>query len=642
VNAPAGAACSSLAMPLEWLHGLVIIDLPGLGSISESHREYTLSQIQMADVIVYLLSPRGPSQDDMETISLIRRYGKRLLLGVAQWDKIEQAVRDGEKEPDLKKWSADIEQKTGDIVRLYSVSKYGRGRQALLNFFDHAKAEISAIRNRRFCTEAQAVLQGALQQNKNGQETCLARSEAEIQHLHNKYITSRQTMIDLKSELYEKQNQDRKKLEVSSRQIVSAAKQGLQDKLDSTRSHFIDSVNESGEQIDAYWDEFKRLGADSSNDAVAGAAVKLSELSTYYGKLEIPGNLVSEFNVTLPEPEQIELDDFLNVSRLKQLESTLTAHQTQKPVKEQKALVPVSKKQDQLLADLIKRKNEIQFMPLPTVIKEIEGSGKWATYGRTIGEIADLALIVIDPPIIGAKIASLIGRGAKSASLAKTVTNVTKVARSAQMGNKVHPAIKKLGMLEMLSLGYWGEKLGTMLGDGPKVEEIIDPDALAEQQLKMLEIESQIQACQQKLSKLSEIESERILSDWAMEQNKKERARAESQIEELRQEARSAMEQAKMDAARRYNELIRQQADNAIHHWLRNFDLQSRTMQEMLFARCKRFWEEQVEQTLSDRQHDMEALSQQLKKAPEEKQQILERLKRQMAQLESAAAMLNA
>jgi ribosome biogenesis GTPase A len=64
-EAPEGAACAVVRLPLDWLRGVSIIDLPGLGGMSSRHREYTLAQVQQADVILYLIAPprsrcRGP------------------------------------------------------------------------------------------------------------------------------------------------------------------------------------------------------------------------------------------------------------------------------------------------------------------------------------------------------------------------------------------------------------------------------------------------------------------------------------------------------------------------------------------------------------------------------------------------------
>lgn len=72
-QAPEGAACTVINLPLPWLQGVSIIDLPGLGSTSATHREYTLAQIRQTDAVLYLLSPSGPSSSDIATLQLIQQ-----------------------------------------------------------------------------------------------------------------------------------------------------------------------------------------------------------------------------------------------------------------------------------------------------------------------------------------------------------------------------------------------------------------------------------------------------------------------------------------------------------------------------------------------------------------------------------------
>lgn len=84
-QAPENAACAVLALPLDWLRGLQIIDLPGLGSMSASNHAYTLAQIQQADAVLYLLDVRGPTQTDIDILQTIRQRGKRVKIMVTRY-----------------------------------------------------------------------------------------------------------------------------------------------------------------------------------------------------------------------------------------------------------------------------------------------------------------------------------------------------------------------------------------------------------------------------------------------------------------------------------------------------------------------------------------------------------------------------
>ena len=133
-QAPAGAACAVLNLPQNWLKGISIIDLPGLGSTSTSHREYTLSQVRQADAVLYLLSPRGPSAADMETLKIVQQSGKRVKVLVTHWDEVEAACQRGEKAPSLEQWAQQIESAIGLRTRLAASHRDGLGREDALEF----------------------------------------------------------------------------------------------------------------------------------------------------------------------------------------------------------------------------------------------------------------------------------------------------------------------------------------------------------------------------------------------------------------------------------------------------------------------------------------------------------------------------
>ncbi len=69
MQAPPNAAYAVLALDHAWLEGAVIVDLPGLGGMSQSNQQYALAQIQQADAVLYLIPPRGPDASDLP-----RRY----------------------------------------------------------------------------------------------------------------------------------------------------------------------------------------------------------------------------------------------------------------------------------------------------------------------------------------------------------------------------------------------------------------------------------------------------------------------------------------------------------------------------------------------------------------------------------------
>ena len=202
-QAPQGAACAVLALALDWLQDVVVIDLPGLGSVSETHHAYTLAQIQQADAILYLVEPRGPSLSDLNMLKRIREYGKRVKVIVTRWDEVEAAIARGEKSPNLQQWATQIEQKTALKIRLATASHHGHGREEILEFISRAKDDISHIRLSRFKAELVPTLQNALGLNAAEQQSCEVRSEESARQLHAELMQRKQSLLAFKTSLYE-------------------------------------------------------------------------------------------------------------------------------------------------------------------------------------------------------------------------------------------------------------------------------------------------------------------------------------------------------------------------------------------------------------------------------------------------------
>lgn len=647
VKAPAGAACTILQFPLDWLKGLILMDLPGLGSTSSINREYTIAQIRMADAILYLVPSRGPGREDIETLTLIRQYGKRFKIAIAQWDDVEKSVSSGEKAPDLEQWANEIEQGTGiKKVRLVTVSKYGHGRADVFDFFERAKTDLVMIRERRFKAELLPLIENAIGQNQNEQQTCLVQTEEAIQTLHTQLILRKQVLIELKASVYDRQNKDHVKLETTTGNILQNARQGLTKQLETLRA----SVQPEHSQTD--WETFLRQGTEQCRTVLGEAAYNLSEISADYGNLELPQANIEALNLRLPTPELVDTADFIDISKLHQLEITLKDRQQRQEKEKQKLAMMVVPKEkmeqhENELAALRQQQRELQSMQLPKVIQQIEGSRMGRTIGRVLGEVADIALLFVNPTVIATKTASIVGKGAKFAKIAvnttkvaKNITKGIKVASASKLGKNISPVVEKLGMLEMLSLGYWGEKIGGMFDGVPQYNEYTDPEALAEQQAALNEVNGQITAFNRQISRLQDIETERELSGYALEQSQKEQAQIALQIETLKKQAQVEEKSAREDAEKRHAELVRQQIDKAVNHWLRSFDQQTRPMIELLFSRCKTFWQEQVEQMLSERVMEIDQLTEQLRLAPQEKEANLKRLEKEADQLQSVIGLI--
>lgn len=629
-QAPKDATCAVLTLPQAWLEGVSIIDLPGLGSVSAGHQDYTLTQIQQADAVLYLLDPRGPTAPDLKVLTAIRQYGKRVKVMVTRWDEVEAAAARGERLPSLEQWAAQIEAGCGLRVRLAPCHRQGLGRDEVLDFLQRACEDRLDIRTRRFKAELQPLLDNALGQNAQAQRSCEADSEDSMRMLHAELMQRKQTLSEFKDGLQGQQQQDRQRVE----QQCLGTRQKIRSDLGTTLQQCQQTLqDESG------WERFGAQGADGLRAALAEMAAQLSHLSADYGQVDLPVAQVGAFNVRLPAPEAIDAADFLDVGKLSHLQQEIEHQQQQITEAENKLLDwPVQDlgNAEQTLQQLLRDRQQVASMPLPRIMQQIPNSGNGAIFGRMLGEIADIGLLFVNPVWAGAKVAGLIGKGAKivnvaakTGKIASTVSKGIKIAQATQTGIKVRgvapETLDKLKALEMLSLGYWGERIGTAFG-GPSAQEIVDPAAEAEQAQAMSGIESDIQRLRRELGRQEDMANERQLTGWALEQNRKEQARLQADLARRVADAAQQHREAEARAQQDRLTLVARHAERAVAQWMRSFDQQSTSMLDLMRARIKDHWENRVEALVAERMTEVDALMAQMRETPQQKQAALAQL----------------
>lgn len=636
-NAPEGAACAALALPLEWLKNIVVIDLPGLGSMSESNQTYTLAQIKQSDAILYLIEPRGPTQLDLATLKQIQAYGKRVKIIATRWDEVEQAVARGEKMPNLAQWEASIHQSTGLKLRIATANHHGHGKDDILAFIERAKEDIEAIRFHRFKAELVPALQNALGLNTTEQQACQTLSEEAARQLHQDFIQRKQQLTEIKTQLYQQQSQERATLEQNSKQIL----QEQRNKLKQNASLLVQDV-----QSEAEWPAFIEQGTDLLRHQLISFADTCSQQSQHYGDLQLPEVTVETLNLRIPTPQTIDATDFLEMAQLNQLQQKLAIHEAELNAKQQQleniADVDLSE-EERTLKEFLANRNQLTFEPLPRIIQRTESSNMGATIGRALGDLADIALIFVTPTTVASKSAAILGKGAKAVNVAVNTKNLTKniaqgvrVAKAAQLGkiDKIPAPIRnKIGMLDMLSLGYWGEKVGSMFDGGATEVEVIDPQARAERNQAIATLDSHILQLRHELARKEDIANERHLTGWALEQSKLEQTRLQKQIESVSQQLIKKQQQAQIEQAEEHKHILKRQAERAVTLWLRNYDEQSANMLNLLLVGMKQYWDTHIEQTLLERVQEIDNLMVQMQAAPVQKQENLSRLQQEAVAL---------
>lgn len=642
-HAPKGAACAVLQQPLDWLQGVSIIDLPGTGSMSSANRDFTLTQIQQSDAVLYLLNPTGPAAKDIELLTHIRQNAKQVKILVTRWDVVEDAIAKGERAPSLEAWSADIQKQAGLKRRLSAVSKAGLGREEIIDFITRTRDDVTAIRQKRFFAEVRPILENALGQNADLQRACAAQSEADVAQLHTELLARRQTLMALKTQLHEQATTDRTQAEHQANLLIAKERSSLHTQLEQQTQAL---------HQETQWNSLMDKGTQTVRESLAKMAQALSQQSASYGQLEIPAVQVEALNLRIPPAESVSVEDFLDMGRMTQLQADLEITQgkaaTQAQALAQLPTVDVSQHEN-ALSEVMQAQHAVANAELPTVpVPGSEGGGMAAMLGRMVGEVADIGLMFLNPVAIGAKVASLVGKGAKVANIAiktgqvaKQVAQGVQVVQQIKKGEKViplpPPIMDKLQVLDMLSLGHWGEKLGGMLGGGAQAPQTMtDPAALAQQQQVLAEIEARRRILEAELNRAQDIADERELTGWALAQNDKEQAQLRADLAAQQHKAEQKKKDFERMAAAERAELLQRYTERAVEQWLRHFDQNTTGMAELLHGRVKNHWEQRVEALVQERMVEVDTVTAQLSSAPAAKETALAQLQNNATALQTA------
>ncbi len=602
-HAPIGAQYAALQLPQPWLEQLSIIDLPGLGSTSAQHYQYTLMQIQQSDAILYLLAPRGPSASDLQMLTLIRQYGKAVCLIVARWDEVEQAVARGEKTPNLSEWQQQIAQATGINQPLITAHRSGLGRESVQQFLQQSRQQLSAIRLQRFVAEIQPELQNALQLNQQAQQTCEAQSEAQIQQSHEQLLQMKTALIEAKAAAYSNQQTEQQQLEQQATQQVEQQHSTLQGELQSL------AVSD--------WPVFLQQGEQRLAAKLAGLSQQLQQHSVQYGTLQLPEQTIRSLNLRLPELDPVDSSDFLEHAQLEQLKQRLT-----QKISEASSL-PASdvdvtqlnqhiQRTEDVLQQLIQDRHAILSTPIPQIEQVIEDRSGEET-GRQIGDMLDTLLIFIPAKTV-TTVVSKIGRLAKVATTAQKVVSTTQ---------KVANASRALGpvgnMLSMLSIAELGAKIGSMFDSPPEVAYHDDPVLKAQLHQQAQQVHQQVQQLRDDIRQKEDLMNQHQMTGFALQQSQREIQQLQQHAEQLQQELQQRQQQATQAQQQQQRDTLDRYRVRAIEQWLSQFDSQSRSMLHLLQQLAKQHWQLSIEQLFAARLAETEQLQAQLRALPEQK-----------------------
>lgn len=616
IDAPEHAKFACLSLPQTWLQGVSIIDLPGLGSVSEQNDAYTMAQIQYSDIVVYLLAARGPTKSDLDALKLLQKYGKHVLVVVNRWDEVEKAVALGEKAPDLMKWEQQIQQEVGVQYTLLSSHIHGLNHDKILAFIAQCKENEADIRLKGFLAQLQSHLKNQIHFIQQQKESNQVLSDDQAQVFHQSLIQQKQDVLQVKSELYQKHDDQQQQLWKDIQQLHDEILHKLDQKL-----------NELPVNIEQ-WDEFLAQGSQETHLYVADIIALIQEKVKRFSITDLPTQQIKTLNLSLPTLEQIDGDDLLQAAQLNQLkqlvdqktqEHDALSAQLEQTQHFKEGLYPL----EQNIASLAQRRQALYNAPIPQ-IEEMIADTTGADTGRRVGEFIDTMLSVI--PITA--VASKIGK------LAKVAKSVKKVQETVQ---KIDAVKSKAGivksqtpdLLSMISVATWGEKIGGLFDQGPKRITRPDESYLQQRQQQDAEICKNIQLLNDEVMQKKELISQHHLVGFSLEQKTKEIKRLEKRIQDEQQQLIEEQQQAQDALAQQQKQQILNYQKRAIKQWLNMFTEQFNGVKKYLKHYLKGYWDVQVNEALADRLAEIDVLQQQINKQPNEKQQKLQQLQKE-------------
>lgn len=659
---PEGARLLDVALPFPWLQGLQIIDLPGTGSTSTVRLEYGREVMRQADAVIYLIANRGPTRADLEDLRTLHFLGKKIFLGVSQWDRLEQAIAQGEQAPALSAWARVIRDECGIDMPLVPVDKFGRGAGEVLAFLSAAVSSLEAVRLERFRAEAAPIIANLLAEHEQAIRVLGVKSEDEARQVHQSLLREKEAL------LRERQNahQDQKK---ETESILGQWDSGNRE-IEKSLTGQLQSLAEQWQTVDGQ-ESFLQDGKSLVQQALEEAALLGRTLSAKYGAMEVEIPELGDRRIRLSPPPPLQIEEFLDTARyglLQERLKELTQMQEklrEAPQEDREAVKAEAAEREAQLEQLERQYREISSLPIPRYEERVEGTSSGRFIGRVVGEICDLALIFAAPYVAGTSKAAQIVRGTgKVVTFAKTGQTDTAAEPSGEAkGNEEkkgrsgkgkkgktadtgkdgaeQPAVpnlaQSLALLEKLTLGHWGEKIGSFFDEDPQIRLRVDRVALEQREQAKRALEEKIGKMQLELHGLEQRLKQPGADTAALT---KEIARVREQLNEAKARAEQKMADAQSVKEQEFRTMLGYEKEKCRKEWLRHFEIQSRSMRSLLAAAMKGWWEEYLPTILAEKEAQVKKLLEELDGQPARRQEQERQLRKEMGDLEAAARML--
>lgn len=643
---PEGARFLDVGLPLNWLAGLRLVDLPGTGGSDKIKAEYARQVAREADAIIYLLHPRGPSKEDMENLKLARAMAKKILVCVARWDIVRESVKSGEKAPDLEEWRKEIADAAGLDAPIIPLDKFGLGLPEIFAFLLDSVSSINEVRENRIRAELMPLVTNGVAAKKKALELIGAAGEEEKINLRSRLLAEKESLLKARGRAFAEKNAAITAIMEKWRAFAEKTQNNLAARLNELDKNAV-NPRES--------DKFLNEGRDILNNYLTEAAREGSVLSQEYGKIDVAFSLPDTADFILPTPPALEIADFLDSGRFGALRDELEELKEKENRLNETPPSPSTDKEREECLEKIRRleeaRREILDQAPPMRETRIPANNGGKILGRMIGEIADLALIFFAPVTIATKTANIaaktakgLGAGAKVAknvgAMAKETVKMAQTAHKVAKGEDVlpPPIIEKLGILDKFTLGYWGERVGEILAGGSAVTEtVIDEDAAREREEILRSLESDLTKKRLELLAFSSSQSD---NSAAREELREKIRRKEEDLRRARTEAEKARTSAAIRAEEDYLKKYAFVKRNAIARWTRAYEKQTLNMGALLRELLSDWWEKRVPQLLETQEARVNDLLAKTKESPANRQKEEEKLRGEIGDLEKIYASL--
>jgi|GEM_PF-6611814 len=600
---------ASLNLPLDWLKSIVLVDLPGMGSNHASKREFTRAQIYTADAVVYLLSPRGLTRSDAEWLKLIHRLGKKVQVVLARWDEVLKSNEiHHEPIPNLQELSVLVEKEIGLKISVLPTSKDGHGKTELVQFLEKIGRESVDIRKERFLKESVILIHKALDILQERKKVLEVDHSSESQRLESELQSRRKQILSLKEELLKRQELDREEKESQFSDLERKTELSLEQKFSHLKNSLLDTPTSQA------WEDFVRLGNEVAQETSIHIAESCQTIAEQYKVNTSFSNSEWEFlHFEMPTFPVLQKEDLLESAHLQRINAEI--HRIEEMLarnNSQSSEIDPQQKQEllQQLRSLQQHRFSIAAQELPRVQQQMEGDNSGSTMGSILGNILDIALIFVpgvNVPAAALKISSHIGAS----------------------------GIQKFSYMKKLSCAHWGERLGSTFDKPPIVQEVIDPQALAQQQQAISQVQAEEHSVTQKLMSLQKAQEDASQTEYQRKVQLREIEHLKQEREVLAMQSVRAREELQLAQQKKVHSIMELRIKEVVRNLTYEVDQKLKGMLNLMRAQHKQYWDVLVKNTLLDYEQHLQTLMLDLQRGDLDKRDQLKNLEAHILFLEN-------